>query len=251
MKFKAILGAAVVLGAMMFATVTAQAATTYKVGAEKGSKGSQVTLPISVSSDTGSDTLNGFIIKLEYDATQAVPVQNQNGDDEALLSLYGSTPLTEGVFVSDRLEAGKGTTAENLAVAWAAADKHTVSKDGEVIANVTFDVNENATADSIPVKITVLQVATDDKTLETSGFTVSAGSIDLASIVYGDADGNGSLTSYDASVVLQHLSDTTLPWTEAQETASDVDLSGTVNSFDVSLILQALADETFTLPYQG
>ena len=243
MKFKAILGAAVVLGTMMFASVTVHAATTYKVGAVNGEKGGEVTLPISVVSSDGNDMLNGFIVELKYDATMVLPVQNQNDDDEALLSLYGSTPLTEGVFVADRLEAGKGTSEEKLAIAWAAASNHKVSKTGEVLANVTFKVAENVTADSIPVYITVKQVATDANTLDTT-FEASAGSIDLASILYGDADGDGLVTSGDATRILQHIAKVPgkiLEGTQLQ--AADVDGSEGVTSGDATTILMYLAKD--------
>jgi hypothetical protein len=59
----------------------------------------------------------------------------------------------------------------------------------------------------------------------------------------GDVSGNGSVTAFDASLILQYIvGDTTL--TAAQLTAADVSGDGTVSAYDASLILRYVAGDT-------
>jgi len=59
----------------------------------------------------------------------------------------------------------------------------------------------------------------------------------------GDVSGNGSVTAFDASLILQYIvGDTTL--TSAQLTAADVSGDGTVSAYDASLILRYVAGDT-------
>ena len=63
-------------------------------------------------------------------------------------------------------------------------------------------------------------------------------------IVYGDADGNGSVTTLDATVILQKIAgwDVTL-----DEAAADADGSGAVTTLDATAILQKIAGWDITL----
>ena len=63
-------------------------------------------------------------------------------------------------------------------------------------------------------------------------------------IVYGDADGNGSVTTLDATVILQKIAgwDVTL-----NEAAADADGSGAVTTLDATAILQKIAGWDVTL----
>jgi len=251
MKFKAILGAAVVLGAMMLATVSASAATTYKAGAVKGSKGNTVNVPITAVSSDGTDYINGYIIQLEYDATQVEVQQNQNEDDPAGGSLYAAAGSTfgDGVFVADRLTEGQGGTTEHLAVAWASASNHKVATTDEALANVSFLVKSNATASSIPVKVTVLQVATDPETLKTNINGV-AGKIDLASIIYGDVTGDGKVMINDAAKVAQAVGKT-ITLTEEEAIAADVSGDGKIQINDAGLIAQFVGKTITSFPVEN
>jgi len=72
------------------------------------------------------------------------------------------------------------------------------------------------------------------------GVVFDYGSIIIAGPLYGDVSADGSISSFDASLILQYrvdkitLSDTAL-------TAADVSANGTVSAFDAALILQYVA----------
>ena len=72
-----------------------------------------------------------------------------------------------------------------------------------------------------------------------SGATfMNAGEYQFSSVNYGDADGNGSITLGDVSLVLKHIANWTV---EPELTASDVNADGRINLSDVALMLKYIA----------
>ena len=98
MKFKAIIGAAVVLGTMMLASVTAHAATFTAGTSNTADSDGRYALPVSVTTSS-SESLNGVIIELEYDNTKIEMVEGPNSSYADMGSV-----CTGGVNVSSTKE---------------------------------------------------------------------------------------------------------------------------------------------------
>jgi hypothetical protein len=263
MKFKTILGAAIALGTIMLASVTAHAAT-YSAATVSGGAGQTVLVPITVKADnTSVNTVNGYIIEATYDASLASVVQLGDATNQSLITSddadYTSqlskaasddfavpgTFSNDGVFVSGNLTSGNSGKA---VVAWANASAKTVT-DEQTLAYLAFTVaDEVGSATEIPVTITLKQLSADGKSANDTAKTVQ-GTINLASVLYGDADGDGAVTSGDATRVLQHLANVsgkTLTGERLQ--AADVDGNEGVTSGDATTILKFLAKAISSLP---
>jgi len=133
-------------------------------------------------------------------------------------------------------------------VAWANASAKTVT-DEQTLAYLAFTVaDEVGSATEIPVTITLKQLSADGTSANDTANTVQ-GTINLASVLYGDADGDGAVTSGDATRVLQHLANVpgkTLTGERLQ--AADVDGNEGVTSGDATTILKFLAKAISSLP---
>ncbi len=76
-------------------------------------------------------------------------------------------------------------------------------------------------------------------------------SVSVSAAVYGDADGDGSVTSRDASAAMDYVLDSgKLPSAENFITMLDMDGNGEINSADVAYILQKVLDSTFRSPVE-
>ena len=237
MKLKNAVGILTAIGAISLMCVSAQAAT-YTAKAATASNG-QVVVPITVqpSSGEGSTTLNGYVVELTYDSTVLTPVQT--GTDVTENPLYAASAITDGVFVSDKVDQTGDT--DKVVVAWAAADAKTISAETQ-IASVTFNVI-NANAGSTNVGVEVKAAAKDTTTLETNN-TAVGGTLTFA--VKGDADGDGNVTTADALLIQQVLVE--IASTDAiSETAADADGDGNVTTADALLIQQYLVGIASTI----
>jgi hypothetical protein len=250
MKFKTILGAAVALGTIALASVTAHAAT-FRVGAESLT-GDSVTLPITAEASADNvNSLNGYIIELKYDGTLVDVVSHDDTTTNETLYATQGTGLTGGVFVSGRTS-GANTKEEVLAVAWANSSAVDLSAEPANIANVEFTLDAGVDKDkiqSIPVYITVKQFAPNATTLKSDyqSDVLYAGSIDLASILYGDANSDKVVTSSDATAILKYKAGK-LVLTEVELKAADVNSDGVVTSSDATTILKYKAGKIDSLP---
>lgn len=241
MKFKTLLGAAIALGTIMLASVSAHAAT-FQVGTESLT-GDTVSLPITAVASGTDDTLNGYIIKLTYDGSKldVIPGADSTTEDPCYATLGTDANLAGGVFVSDRT-ANVNAAGEVLAVAWAKASPVTLTDSPVTIATVEFALDEGVDKSSItdgylPVEITVEQFAPTDSKVNTGYTDKVSGKINLASVLLGDVDQNTKVDASDASLALQAgLKLITL--TPAQADAGDVDGNSKVDASDASLILQ-------------
>ncbi|MBQ8942735.1 MAG: dockerin type I repeat-containing protein [Firmicutes bacterium] len=269
MKFKTILGAAIALGTIMLASVTAHAAT-YSAAAVSGGAGQTVLVPITVKADTTSvNTVNGYIIEATYDASLASVVQLGDATNQSLITSddadYTSqlskaasddfavpgTFSNDGVFVSGNLTSGNSGKA---VVAWANASAKTVT-DEQTLAYLAFTVaDEVGSATEIPVTITLKQLSADGTSANDTANTVQ-GTINLASVLLGDVNGDGSVTLGDATVIMKHKGGVEgfATLTETQQTAADVNLDGAVTLGDATIIMKHKGgvEGYETLPHTG
>lgn len=235
MKVNKALGFAVAFALSATLMCASAYAATYSAGVVAGDAGTAVSVPVVVTPDSGeTEQVNGYVMTLTYDPTQATPVVA--GTDLTGGSCYAAagTGFTDGILVSDKISTS--TNSETLVVAWAGAEPVSIIE-ATNMATVNFNVASTASAD-IPVAVAVTQLTNDGASIaDSSTYTVASGSIDLASILYGDVDNDGAVNTYDASLVNQYYLDVITLDADALVRA-DVDGDGAVNTYDGSLISQ-------------
>lgn len=198
---KKLFGALVAMGAMVLMAVGVQAAT-YSAGVASPEAGI-AEIPVLVTPDEGqTESVNGYVMTLTYDSTKVTPVVA--GQDVTGADCYAEAgeSFANGVLVSDVVKTeGNNVT---LAVAWAAADAVNVDAQTE-LANVDFKVAETATGD-VPITVAVTALTNDGNELSDT-FEVGNGeiTIDAEDFRRGDANGDGNVTSDDASLILRSL----------------------------------------------
>lgn len=239
---KKALGFFAVLAASAVLMCASAYAATYQVATVKGEAGGTVSVPLTVTSDTAGEQINGYVVTYKYDPTKVTPVlstadQGQGvGKDAAGSDCYATagTAFAGGVIVSDSISNADGT--KTLAIAWAAASPVALTvNEAAQLADVNFTVASGVT-ENVTLEVQAATVAKND-TDAPATVTVANGAIELSSLLYGDVDNNGDVDSYDASLVLQYnLSLITLDADALKR--GDVDGSGVVDSYDGSLILK-------------
>ena len=232
---KKLFGALVAMGAMVLMAVGVQAAT-YSAGVASPEAGI-AEIPVMVTPDEGqTESVNGYVMTLTYDSTKVTPVVA--GQDVTGADCYAEAgeSFANGVLVSDVVKTeGNNVT---LAVAWAAADAVNVDAQTE-LANVDFKVAETATGD-VPITVAVTALTNDGNELSDT-FEVGNGeiTIDAEDFRRGDANGDGNVTSDDASLILRSLVNLgTIDSTN--ELRADANNDGDITSDDASLILRSL-----------
>lgn len=83
----------------------------------------------------------------------------------------------------------------------------------------------------------LFDVQVGDASANPISVNIIGGSITVESILYGDISGDGEVTAYDASLVLQHVVGLIELSPDAKE-AADVTNDGTISALDAALILQ-------------
>lgn len=226
MKFKAIIGAAVVLGTMMLASVTAHAATFTAGASNTADSDGRYALPVSVTTSS-SESLNGVIIELEYDNSKIEMVEGPNSSYADMGSV-----CTGGVNVSSTKEKSSKTVG---VVAWAAATANPITGGDGNVATVYFkpvgDFKGEATVDvkvqQIAYNATELGSATNGNGTVTVGGTVT--------FKLGDINNNGAVDLDDVSSVSRAYGGI-ITLTEQEAKAADVTGNGAVDLDDVSEI---------------
>lgn len=202
MKVNKALGFAVALAFSATLMCASAYAATYSAGAVTADAGSTVTVPVVVTPDAGEaeELVNGYVMTLTYDPTEAKPVAIADAVD----SVYATAgaDFTDGILVSDVISTSQNQ--ETLVVAWAAAQPVTVTQAAN-LATVDFAVDSNASAD-IPVTVAVTQLSNDGTIAEDGTFTVASGEIDLAETttgLLGDVNNDGVVNGTDVTLTTQ------------------------------------------------
>ena len=246
MKFKAILGAAVVLGTMMFASVTAHAAT-FSASDTTTPTGNNYNVTLSAKGDNASETLNGYIIKVTYDPSKVALVQpDANSDDFAAAGAF----CEDGVFVSDVFTENSAQTGTGV-VAWANGSAKTIGTADTTLATLSFEKKDTFTSGKAEIGIELTQLSYDGTSLDSATGTKN-GSITVGGtvVIYGDVDGDKEVTATDAVLVLRHSNDPTVIANEYLE-AADVDADDEITATDAVLILRRSNDPTVEFPAEN
>lgn len=262
MKLKSFLGASIACAAIAVMAVSAHAEQ-YAIGGSTGHvdgsehTGNTVDVPVMViPDDNETAVVNGYIMTFTYDPKEATPVK---GDDADSPYATKGNAFTDGIIVSGTQQAANGK--ETLIIAWASATpvevKASEGTTRETMAQVTFTVNdENAT--SVPVDVAMTQLVDEENTVKTNeeggGITndmvVETGSIDLADILYGDADQDKQVTSKDVNKTSEWV--VLGGFTELDKVIVDVDGDGQISSKDINLISQKVVlGNLFNFPVES
>ena len=132
------------------------------------------------------------------------------------------------------------TDTLNVTVGGLNAPSGTVTMSRLGAANIT-DTNESVNNVTVTTQTLTNFDGSQVLTLPPFSMTVlsSDGSTQQASRIRGDVNGNGSVTAFDASIVLQNVVGSTALDTTSQ-CAADYNANGSVTAFDASLILQCV-----------
>lgn len=239
MKIKKALGfLTVTAAAAVLMCASAYAETTYAVSTVSGSAGSSVTVPVTATSTTADDQINGYVLTFTYDASKVTPVAttanqgNGEGKDLTGSDCYATMgeSFSNGIIVADTIENEDGTTT--LAVAWASATPVALTaNEATELAEVEFEVAEEATGD---VELTV-QAATVAKNSTDTPATVevASGEIDLSKFIYGDINADESVNGADLLILSKHIAGTSLITDETALKAANVNGKDGVNGADL------------------
>ncbi|MBT7096628.1 DUF5050 domain-containing protein, partial [Candidatus Poribacteria bacterium] len=214
------------------------AASTITVANTQGQAASSVTIPITIT-DATSLSVTGVSLGITYDA--------------ALLTPTGATPAVVGALIPAGWSIQQNIATAGLLQASLAGGFGEPLVGAGVLLNVTFDVAPAAAAGATSV-VTLAQADLNEGQV-TSGET--SGLFTVLNLVYGDVTGNGAVTSFDASWVLEYVATdsvgdpVTLPIETSAPTwassplsnadaiaVADVDGDASVGAIDASLILQ-------------
>ncbi len=240
MKFKAIIGAAVVLGTMMLASVTAHAATFTAGASNTADSDGRYALPVSVTTTSG-ESLNGVIIELEYDNTKIEMVEGPNSSYADMGSV-----CTGGVNVSSTKEKSSKTVG---VVAWAAATANPITGGDGNVATVYFKPVNGFTGDAT-VDVKVQQIAYNATELGSAingnGKVTVGGTVTFK---FGDLDNNGIYTANDYQVLVNWTLDSSL-YNDEQKKIADVNGDNVLSADDYTNLINKVLDATYVFPVE-
>lgn len=246
---------AVVSASVMLMCASAYAATTYQVATVKGEAGNTVNVPVTVTSDATTDQINGYVVTFKYDPAKVSPVASAAdqgagaGLDSTGNACYATMgdKFADGIIVADSIDNTDGT--KTLAVAWAAAEPVVLTQNELTeLADVDFLVADGVT-DDVTLEVQAATVATNG-TDTPAVVNMASGAIELSSILYGDVDNNGSVTTYDGSLAYQYA----LGLIQLDADAiirANVDGNESVTTYDGSLIYQYALGLINKFPIEG
>ncbi|MEO2005210.1 MAG: cohesin domain-containing protein, partial [Candidatus Poribacteria bacterium] len=204
----------------------------------QGQAGASVTIPVQITDTTGL-VVTGLSLGITYDAAALTPT--------------GATPAAAGALVPVGWSVEQNVPAAGLLQVSLAGGFGDPLVGAGVLLDVTFDVAAGATAGATSA-LTLSQADLNEGVVSSSHI---AGTFTVLSLTYGDVTGNGDVTSFDASWVLEYVvtdavgSPITFPietaaptWATAPLSNADAvsvaDVSGDagVGAIDASLILQ-------------
>ena len=147
------------------------------------------------------------------------------------------------------LTATVATTLETIAEPWGAPTYNITP--GQIIVMMAGAMPLNGTGDLLDISFSVASTASIGSTSDlmltivelnenTIPVTLQNGLFTVMEPRYGDVSGDGSVSAYDAALVLQYAAGL-ITFTPLQLAAGDVSGNGTVSSYDAGLILQYAA----------
>lgn len=246
---------AVVSASVMLMCASAYAATTYAVSTVAGEAGNTVEVPVTVTSDTTTDQINGYVITFKYDPAKVTPVASAAdqgagaGLDASGAACYATAGanFANGIIVADSIDNTDGT--KTLAVAWAAADPVVLTQDELTqLADVDFQIADGVT-ENVTLEVQTATVAVNS-TDAPADIQVASGAIELTSIIYGDVDNNGSVTTYDGSLAYQYALGL-ISLDDAAIVRANVDGNESITTYDGSLIYQYALGLLDKFPVEG
>ena len=176
--------------------------------------------------------LAGLQLELGYDATAL-----------SLKSVSKGPALNNLAFVGPN----EKTMQNNpFMVSWAGASDN---YDTGIILNLEFTILDNAKEGVYPITISNVPA----NTVNQNGHPINAytfdGSVSVVNFLYGDVNGDGAVTIYDAILIMQYVNGwSTGPF---DMLAADVDGDGEITLFDAILIMQYINGWFEKFPAEG
>ena len=189
------------------------------ISSVSGQRGETVDVPVIVENITNIVSLD---LLLSYDDNILTPGVAETTDltTEWQIDSYTTTP---GAF--------------NISI----VNHSQVTEDGEMI-NIPFTVDASA-----PV-CTTMPITIEEALLNEGHIPVTTfDGIFSVNGRLGDVSLNGTITGYDAALVLQHTVQI-ITLTDCQQSAADVDISGEITAYDAAMILQYVVGRIPSLP---
>lgn len=205
------------------------------VGTVEGKAGESVIVPVSIQSNPGFGALT---FTVTYDSS-VLSISDEKVTPGAVIEGAVNTANSEkAMYLVNTAEAGK------IYVCLIKAEN--ITGDG-VLFNAEFTVAEGAKNDT-EISLTVDEMADETANLYT-GYTAASGGVTLASVLYGDVNGNTKVGVDDALLTLQNaVGKITLD--ETQTKAADVDAVAGVSVNDALLILQYAVGKIIIFPVE-
>ena len=211
------------LAAGFLLTASAQeVGCTVSVGDGAALAGQTVTLPITIQGNPG---VTNFALRLSYSADELELVSINTADAEE--NGYLCSAL---VAVNPHRTQPDGTEYGYAVCAM----PETMTQDG-VLLTVTFQIKEGfvGTASVTPT-LEYMRTASEDGTAFTEQ-TAATASGSVASVLQGDMNGDGRITSLDAAIIYQHVMQGRA-LTDAKLLAADINGDGRITSLDAALL---------------
>ena len=193
------------------------------VSTVKTTAGKQVKVAISLKNNPGITAARLFV---DYDSSVLTLKNVENG-----LVFADTAPMLSPSF-----------DVVPYQMQWSVGVKDTAVND--VLATLTFEVNENAKEGSYPISVTYDEDEIFNTNFENVAFEVENGAVEVISYTPGDVNGDGTVNLKDVALLQQYLSGWSVTIIEA---ASDTNGDGTVNLKDVALLQQFLSGWSVTL----
>ena len=184
------------------------------VGSAIGNLGDTVTIPITISDNSG---FSAFDFKIEYDKTRLTPISVESGD----------IWLEE---ITVNLEAGDG---EYICVAGISSEN--CDTDGTIV-EITFEVNEGANFGTAIIELIVEALGYVDSVPNTHElpFVVNNGKIVIGTITPGDVNEDGRVDATDLSMLIFDFGKS---GTDITHPNSDVNGDKKVDATDLSILI--------------
>ncbi|MBC8231511.1 T9SS type A sorting domain-containing protein [bacterium] len=193
-----------------------------------GTKGETVNVPVIVESTTNILSLD---LVLKFDENILTP------------NLAETTDLTTDWYIDSCGWQIDSCTTEPGTFQISIVNHSQAIEDGAMIT-IPFTVNLDAPPDCITTRITIEQVLLNEGHVPVTIFSDGIFSVTGR---LGDVSLNGTITGYDAALVLQHTVQI-FTLTDCQQHAADVNESGEITAYDAAMILQYVVGRIPSLP---
>ena len=189
---------------------------TISISNVRGRPGETVTVSVSLENNPG---ITGLKLGINYDSS--------------ILHLDNATSVWNGMTYTPP----QNLSAIPFNASWISNTYLNNDYSGTIL-NLQFTILSGAVGGTYPIKLTYDPYNTFDENAKPIVLKIVEGSVEVFTYVYGDADGNGMVTNYDAILILRYVNGWDMTPYNFNTLAADVDGNGMITNFDAILILR-------------